>query len=60
MKTIYRDYYNLQQASSWSKAFDSHQTNCASGYEAKSSHEHEENNKLARYFKIIYGQDINK
>ena len=55
---IQRGCYNIQQAYSWSKAFDSYQCNCASGCEAKSLKEHEENGKLARDFKIMYAQDI--
>ena len=35
METIYIYCYNLQEAYSWSKAFDSYQTNCASSYEGR-------------------------
>ena len=60
---IQTDCYNVQQAYSWSKAFDFYLTNCASGYEAreaKYSQENEENTKSAQDLKIIYAHIIFK
>ena len=61
IETTDSDCYYLQQAYSWSNAFDSYETNCANSYEAssaKSSQDYEENSKSARDFKITYAQDI--
>ena len=51
METTYRDCYNIQQAHSWSKAFDSYKTNRASGYEAsEAKYLQEESSKSAQDF----------